>query len=61
MFTKGKTSIIAKLHRTDIVTCSHSREGETPSYSQTNTVVLYGSHLHVLEGIFSPVTYVKLH
>ena len=38
MFRKGKTRIIAKLHRTDIVICSHSREGKIPSYSQTNTV-----------------------
>ena len=24
---KGKTHIIAKFHRTDLVTCCHSREG----------------------------------
>ena len=37
---KGKTSIIAKFHRTDLVTCSHSREGKTLSRSQipVNTV-----------------------
>ena len=45
MFRKGKTGIVAKLHRTDLVICSHSREGKTPSYSQINMVVdccLYG-------------------
>ena len=36
---KGKTGIIAKFHRTDLVICSHSREGRTPSYSQINMVV----------------------
>ena len=35
---KGKTCIIAKLQRTDLVICSHSREGKTLSYSQINTV-----------------------
>ena len=30
---KGETGIIAKFHRTDLVICSHSREGKTPSYS----------------------------
>ena len=35
---KGKTRIIAKFLRTDLVICSHSREGETPSYSRINTV-----------------------
>ena len=34
LFRKGKTSIIAKFHRTDLVICSHSREGKTPSYSR---------------------------
>ena len=29
LFRKGKTSIIAKFHRTDLVICSHSR-GENP-------------------------------
>ena len=33
LFWNGKTHIIAKLHRTDLVICSHSREGKTPSYS----------------------------
>ena len=36
---KGKTHILAKFLWTDLVICSHSREGETPSYSQINTVV----------------------
>ena len=35
---KGKTHIIAKFLRTDLVICSHSREGETLSYSRINTV-----------------------
>ena len=34
----GKTCIIAEFLRTDLVICSHSREGETQSYSQINTV-----------------------
>ena len=38
---KGKTHIIAKFLWTDLVICSHSREGETPSYSQTNMVYFY--------------------
>ena len=40
LFRKGKTCIIAKVHWTDLVicTCSHSREGKIPSYSQINTV-----------------------
>ena len=29
LFRKGKTSIIAKFHRTDLVLCSHSRERKT--------------------------------
>ena len=38
LFRKGKTCIIAKFHRTDLVICSHSRERKTPSYSRINTV-----------------------
>ena len=38
LFRKGKTHIIAKYLRTDLVICSHSREAETPSYSRINTV-----------------------
>ena len=33
----GKTCIIAKFQWTDLVFCSHSGEGKTSSYSQTNT------------------------
>ena len=40
LFSKGKTCIIAKFQKTDLVICSHSRQGKTPSYSQINTVVL---------------------
>ena len=39
LFRKGKTRIIAKCLRADLVICSHSREGETPSYNQINTVM----------------------
>ena len=38
LFWKGKTRIIAKFLRTDLVICSHSREGKNPSYSRINTV-----------------------
>ena len=34
LFRKGETHIIAKFHRTDIVICSHSREGTPPSCSK---------------------------
>ena len=37
-FPKGKTNILAKFHRTDLVICSHSREGKTPFYSQITMV-----------------------
>ena len=40
LFRKGETRITAKLHRTDLVICTHSREGKTPSYLQINTVLL---------------------
>ena len=36
---KGKTHIIAKFLWTDLVICSHFREGETPSNSRINTVL----------------------
>ena len=29
----GKTCIVAEFHRTDLIICSHSRDGETLSYS----------------------------
>ena len=38
LFRKGKTCIIAKFHRTNIVVYSHSRKGKTPPYSGINTV-----------------------
>ena len=40
LFWKGKTCIIAKFLRTDIVICSHSREGKTVPYSRINMVCL---------------------
>ena len=39
MFRKGKTSIVAKFHRTDLVIFSHSRERKCQSYSRINTVL----------------------
>ena len=30
LFRNGKTGIIAKFQRTDLVDCSHSRKGENP-------------------------------
>ena len=33
LLSKGKTCIIAKFHKTDLVICSYSRKGKTPSYS----------------------------
>ena len=38
LFRKGKTCIIAKFLTTDLAICSHSREGETPSYNQINGI-----------------------
>ena len=35
---KGKTHTTAKFHRTNLVICSHSKEGKTLSYSQINMV-----------------------
>ena len=34
----GRVKLIAKLHRTDLVFCCHSREGKIPFYSRINTV-----------------------
>ena len=48
VFRKGKTRTTAKFLRTDFVICSHSREGKTPSYSQINTVDIFGVTLGVL-------------
>ena len=39
LFRKGKTCIIAKFYMIDLLICSHSREGKTPSYSQINTIM----------------------
>ena len=36
-----KTCILTKFHRTDLVICSHSREGKTPSYSRINTLPIH--------------------
>ena len=38
LFRKGKTRITAKLHRTDLIICTHSKEGNTSSYSRINMV-----------------------
>ena len=40
LFRKGKTGITAKFHGTDLVICSHYRQGKTLSYSQINTVLI---------------------
>ena len=37
-FRKGKTGLIAKFRRTDLFTCSISREMKTSSYSKINMV-----------------------
>ena len=39
LFRKSKIRIIAKFLRTDLVICSHSREGENPSYIQINMAI----------------------
>ena len=38
LFRKGKTRITAKLHRTDLIICTHSKERNTWSYSRINMV-----------------------
>ena len=38
LYRKGKTHIIAKFHRTDLVIFSHSKEGKTLFYSRINMV-----------------------
>ena len=38
LFRMGKTCILSKFHRTDLVICCLSREGEVPSCSQIDTV-----------------------
>ena len=37
LFLNGDTRITAKLHRTDLIICCHSREWKTSSYSRRNT------------------------
>ena len=46
LFRKGKTCIIAKFHRTNLVICSLSREGKTLSYSASLTVAKHLSSFH---------------
>ena len=41
MFRKGKTCIIAKFYRTDLVIYNHSRERKPQSYSGINTVKVF--------------------
>ena len=41
LFRKGKTCIIAKFHRTDLLICSHSRGEKTLSCSWINTGALW--------------------
>ena len=52
LFTKSKTCIIAKFHRTDLVICSHSTERETLSYSQINMVFMGTMKTYQDEGMF---------
>ena len=61
VFRKGKTHIIAKFHRTDLVICSHSREGKTPFYNQIYTGYILHSlklqnHLHELHCFLGMIT-----
>ena len=51
LFRKGKTHIIAKFHRTDLVICSNFIEGKTPSNSQINTVTKTSPNLCALMNI----------
>ena len=53
---KGKTHIIAKFHRTDLVIESHSREGKPPSYSRINTV---SSYLAIRHDFSLSIKYIK--
>ena len=48
LFRKGVICIIAKLHWTDLVICSHSREEETQSYCHRNTVPKLSILPHVI-------------
>ena len=47
LFRKGKTCITAKLHMTNLIICTHSREWKAPSYSRINTVLECMVLLHV--------------
>ena len=49
LFRNGKTHITAKFHRTDLVICSHNKEGKTLSYNQIDTVfyLFSGSNYYV--------------
>ena len=38
MFWKENALIIAKFLGTDLVLCTHSREGKSPSYGRMNTI-----------------------
>ena len=44
LFRKGKTRMIAKFQRTDLVIYNHYREGKILSYSQINMV----NHLYII-------------
>ena len=44
LIMKGKSLIVAKFHRTDLVICCHSKGGKTLSYSRINTVVMLHSN-----------------
>ena len=48
LFRKGKTCIIAKFHRTDLVFFSHSRDGKTPSYSCINMVCTFKNEAYII-------------
>ena len=52
LFKKGKIGIVKKFHRTDLVICSHPREGKTPSYSQINTVNARSSFCKLLPKMY---------
>ena len=41
LFRKGKTDIIAKFYRADLVIYSHPREGKTLSHSRINMVTVH--------------------
>ena len=45
---KGEIHIIAKLHRTDLVICSHFREGGTLFYSQINMIIKLKYYIYVV-------------